>query len=65
MVIEVGNALLIRQCTVVSTIIGILKRICPIGYARHRNVPNFVTNLRRTLIAYCLFPDRLRTHLEK
>ena len=65
LVIEVGNALLLRQRTVVTTAIGLLKRICPIGYARHRNVPNFVTNLRRALIAYRLFPDRLRTHLEK
>ena len=46
----------LRQRSLVETVIYELKNLCQIEHTRHRSPLNFTVNLLAGLIAYCLMP---------
>ena len=64
LVMEVQDKLLLRQCAVEETVIGMLKHVCLIEHTRHRSFPGFVANLCGGLIAYSFLPNKPNIHFE-
>lgn len=48
----------LRQRSLVETVIDELKNLCQIEHTRHRSPINFTVNLLAGLIAYCLMPGK-------
>lgn len=49
---------LLRQRSLVETVIDELKNLCQIEHTRHRSPFNFAVNLLAGLVAYCLMPNK-------
>ena len=62
-VMEVLDKLLLRQCALVETVIGMLKHVCQIEHTRHRSFPGFEASLCSGLIAYSFLPNKPKIHL--
>jgi len=51
---------ILKQRSLVETVIDELKNLCQIEHTRHRSPLNFTVNLLAGLIAYCLMPNKPR-----
>jgi hypothetical protein len=54
----------LRQRSLVETVIYELKNLCQIEHTRHRSPLNFTVNLLAGLIAYCLMPVKPKLPLQ-
>lgn len=54
----------LRQRSLVETVIDQLKNLCQIEHSRHRSPLNFTVNLLAGLVAYCLMPRKPRLPLQ-
>jgi len=48
----------LRQRSLVETVIDELKNLCQIEHTRHRSPMNFIVNLLAGIVAYCLMPNK-------
>ena len=55
---------MLRQRSLVETVIDELKNLCQIEHTRHRSPINFAVNLLAGLVAYCLMPNKPRLPLQ-
>ncbi|QLH49995.1 MAG: IS982 family transposase [Candidatus Accumulibacter cognatus] len=55
---------MLRQRSLVETVIDELKNLCQVEHTRHRSPINFTVNLLAGLIAYCLMPNKPRLSLQ-
>jgi len=54
----------LKQRSLVETVIDELKNLCQIEHTRHRSPINFTVNLLAGLVAYCLMPNKPRLPLQ-
>jgi hypothetical protein len=59
---EMTDKLLLRQRSIIETIVDQLKNISQIEHSRHRTLLNFMSNLVCGLIAYCHQPKKPAIH---
>lgn len=55
---------MLRQRSLVETVIDKLKNLCQIEHTRHRSPLNFTVNLLAGLVAYCLMPNKPRLPIQ-
>lgn len=55
---------LLRQRSLVETVIDELKNLCQIEHSRHRSPFNFAVNLLAGLVAYCLMPSKPKLDIQ-
>ena len=55
----------LRQRSLVETVIDELKNLCQIEHTRHRSPINFTVNLLAGLVAYCLMPNKPKLPLQQ
>ena len=55
---------MLRQRSLVETVIDELKNLCQIEHTRHRSPIHFAVNLLAGLIAYCLMPNKPKLSLQ-
>ncbi|TMQ76937.1 transposase, partial [Candidatus Accumulibacter phosphatis] len=55
---------MLRQRSLVETVIDELKNLCQVEHTRHRSPIHFTVNLLAGLIAYCLMPNKPRLSLQ-
>lgn len=56
--IEPFDAAILKQRSLVETVIDELKNLCQIEHTRHRSWAGFLVNLMSGIVAYCLMPNK-------
>ncbi len=57
------DAAVLKQRSLIETVINELKNLCQIEHTRHRSPINFAVNLLSGIIAYCLMPNKPKLSL--
>ena len=62
---SVSDRLLLRKRAIIETVNDELKNIAQMEHSRHRCFDNFIVNLLGTIAAYCLFPKKPCTNVQR
>ena len=62
---SVSDKLLLRKRAIIETVNDELKNIAQVEHSRHRCFDNFIVNLLGAIAAYCMFPKKPCTNVQR
>lgn len=62
---SVSDKLLLRKRAIIETVNDELKNIAQVEHSRHRSFENFIVNMLGAIAAYCVFPKKPCTHVQR
>ena len=62
---SVSDKLLLRKRAIIETVNDELKNIAQVEHSRHRCFDNFIVNMLGAIAAYCCFPKKPCTNVER